>query len=236
VTTTQERMDVGHMSFAIRPMVEGDIEQVTGIERDAFPTLFPLTSFRRELKNRLASYLVVWHGEYLLEHESGVRSEPGSLCDNDNRSFMGRLLAGTRLFRPKGGLTSTNSQQRIAGFLGTWYMTDEAHIVSVGVKTEYRGYGIGELLIIGAVEQAIARSARVVTLEVRVSNHVARNLYAKYGFEEKGLRKAYYTNDREDAVIMTTNPLCLPSYATSFRKLVRAHQERWGHAERLLSP
>ena len=114
-------------------------------------------------------------------------------------------------------------------------MVDEAHIVSVGVRREYRGHGLGELLLIGAIEQAMARRARVVTLEVRPSNNVARNLYRKYGFSDRGRRKGYYTDDGEDAIIMTTEPIFLQSYREQFRGLVRGHERRWGGAERVLA-
>ena len=114
-------------------------------------------------------------------------------------------------------------------------MTDEAHIVSIGVRRGFRGKGVGELVLIGAIEQAMVRNARVVTLEVRISNHIAQNLYRKYGFEERGIRKGYYTDDREDALIMTTDPIHVPPYPEKLRGLIHAHEQRWGRAERLLS-
>ena len=71
----------------------------------------------------------------------------------------------------------------------------------------YQRRGIGELLLIACVELAILRNADVVTLEVRVSNTLAQNLYKKYGFEIVGTRKKYYTDDHEDAFIMTTGKI-----------------------------
>ena len=111
-------------------------------------------------------------------------------------------------------------------------MVDEAHVVSVGVRTSDRGRGIGELLLIGALERAMSRTAAVMTLEVRASNWVAINLYRKYGFEQRGVRKAYYVDNREDALIMTTEPILRPEYREFFVALEREHATRWGAAER----
>ena len=114
-------------------------------------------------------------------------------------------------------------------------MVEEAHIVSVGVRSEYRRLGIGELLVIGAIEQAMEKPMKAVTLEVRVSNDVALNLYDKYDFQQRGVRKGYYTDDREDAYIMTTDSIQTSEYASQFYQLVQAHELRWGSSERILS-
>ena len=114
----------------------------------------------------------------------------------------------------------------IAGFVGVWHMVDEAHIVSIGVRTEYRGLGLGELLLLSAIEQSLDHELRRVTLEVRVSNHVAQNLYKKYGFTERGLRKGYYTDDREDALIMTTPLILTETYKARLRDLAAAYEAR----------
>ena len=133
------------------------------------------------------------------------------------------------------GSRSGPGQDFIAGFLGIWYMLDEAHIVSVGVRNRYRRFGIGEMLLIAAIEQAMARRAAVVTLEVRSSNRAAINLYRKYGFSEKGVRKGYYADNREDALIMTTEPIQHPDYRGFFVELEREHRRRWGVAERTIA-
>ena len=116
----------------------------------------------------------------------------------------------------------------MAGFVGLWYVADEVHIVSIGVRSEYRGLGLGEMLLISAIEQARQMKTRVMTLEVRMSNYVAQNLYKKYGFTRRGVRKGYYTDNREDALIMTSTPLGTDDYARSFRALSIAHEHRWG--------
>ena len=231
---TQVQPKTKSMLFALRPLEERDLAQSAEIEREAFPALFPPTSFGRELKNRMARYLVAWRRDDIVEGGMLAPRAPDRAPEDDRKPLFGRLVDGARSFWPWRYAALEPGQQFLVGFAGTWYMRDEAHIVSVGVKRDYRGHGIGELLLIGAIEQAMARRARVVTLEVRVSNDVARNLYGKYGFSERGIRKGYYTDNREDAVIMTTDPIGLPRYPREFRKLVQAHEERWGGAERVL--
>ncbi len=221
------------LPFGVRPMAERDLPQLAEIERDAFPTLFPPTSFRREMRNRLANYLVAWRRDGALETDSSV--EDGAHRGDDARPRISRLLSSARSVWTRRYTTWEPGQDFLAGFVGTWYMDDEAHVVSVGVRTEYQSQGIGELLLIAAIEHAMARSARVVTLEVRVSNTSAKSLYKKYGFSAKGIRKRYYTDNREDALIMTTEPIQVPPYPAQFETLVRDHKRRWRHAERLLS-
>ena len=210
------------MRFRLRQLTAPDISQVAEIEVEAFPTLFPPTSFNREIKNRLANYLVV--SKPLLEN--------GSPQHGESRS----LISGNILVRKAHSLWTgndgTDSHDFIAGFMGTWYMVDQAHIVSVCVRRSHRGRGLGELLLIGAIEHAVAQNATVLTLEVRPSNVIARNLYKKYGFIDCGLRKSYYSDNREDAIIMTTNQIQETAFTERFQELEGEHQERWGKYNR----
>ena len=221
------------MPFAIRPLKVADITQSAEIEREAFPSLFPPTSFRRELGKRNASYLVAWRSSDVQGYSSPTPGTSKYRGDR-GRGLVTALLGGARgmLNGSRSGLE--RSREFIAGFVGTWYMVDEAHIVSVGVRSTYRGRGIGELLLIGAIEQAMDRQAAAVTLEVRPSNWIAINLYHKYGFQERGLRKSYYSDNREDALIMTTDPIQHPDYRDPFLELQSEHGQRWGNAERVL--
>ena len=221
------------MPFAVRPMEEGDISQSAEIESDAFPNLFPSTSFRRELQNKVANYFVACRN--VIGDDSNAPALPASPADAGPRPLIARLLRNARNLGPGRPSSWETEQGFIAGFLGTWYMVDEAHIISFGVRSTYRGRGIGELLLIAAIEHAMARRAKVVTLEVRVSNHVASNLYLKYGFKERGIRKGYYADNREDAIIMTTDTIHGPQYPERIAQLIRAHGRRWGETSRVLS-
>jgi [ribosomal protein S18]-alanine N-acetyltransferase len=99
------------------------------------------------------------------------------------------------------------SDGRVVGYGGIWLMADEAHITTFAVDPDWRRRGIGERLLLALLDLAIARNAHEATLEVRLSNLPARRLYEKYGFRPVGLRPRYYSDDNEDALIMTTEAL-----------------------------
>jgi ribosomal-protein-alanine N-acetyltransferase len=88
-----------------------------------------------------------------------------------------------------------------------WMVVDEVHISTIAIANAWRGKRLGELLLIELIQIGITRGGVMATLEVRVSNQVAQALYAKLDFEVVGFRKAYYTDNRENALIMTVEPL-----------------------------
>ncbi|MFP5341614.1 MAG: ribosomal protein S18-alanine N-acetyltransferase [Candidatus Limnocylindria bacterium] len=96
---------------------------------------------------------------------------------------------------------------QVVGYGGMWLMVDEAHITTFAIHPAWRRQRIGERLLLAFLDLAVARSAHEATLEVRLSNLPARRLYEKYGFRPVGLRPRYYSDDNEDALIMTTEPL-----------------------------
>jgi ribosomal-protein-alanine N-acetyltransferase len=93
-----------------------------------------------------------------------------------------------------------------------WLMVDEAHITTFAVHPAWRRQRIGERLLLAFLDLAADRRAREATLEVRLSNLAARRLYEKYGFRPVGLRPRYYSDDGEDALIMTTEPIAEPRF------------------------
>ena len=99
----------------------------------------------------------------------------------------------------------------VVGFAGLWVMVDEAHVTTFAVDPGWRRRGVGERLLLALLDIAVARRAREATLEVRLSNVPARRLYEKYGFRPVGIRPRYYSDNGEDALIMTTDPLDSPS-------------------------
>jgi ribosomal-protein-alanine N-acetyltransferase len=108
---------------------------------------------------------------------------------------------------------------RVVGFGGIWLMVDEAHITTFAVAPGWRRRRIGERLLLALLDQAIRRRATDATLEVRLSNLAARRLYEKYGFRPVGLRPRYYSDDNEDALIMTTEPLATPAMRARIDRL-----------------
>ena len=96
---------------------------------------------------------------------------------------------------------------RVVGFAGLWLMVDEAHITTFGVHPDWRRQGIGRRMLVALFDLAWELRAARMTLEVRASNLGAQGLYAELGFEVTGRRVAYYSDDGEDALVMTTPAL-----------------------------
>ena len=101
-------------------------------------------------------------------------------------------------------------RDRVVGFGGIWLMVDEAHITTFGVHPSHRRQGIGRRLMLDLAEVAIQLGSARMTLEVRFSNLAAQGLYRSFGFRVSGRRVAYYSDDGEDALVMTTPDLAGP--------------------------
>jgi ribosomal-protein-alanine N-acetyltransferase len=111
------------------------------------------------------------------------------------------------------------AEGRIVAYGGMWLMVDEAHITTFAVHPAWRRQRLGERLLLAFLDLAKDRHAREATLEVRLSNVAARRLYEKYGFRPVGLRPRYYSDNNEDALIMTTLPLADPAQRARVERL-----------------
>ncbi len=212
----------------VRPMQVGDIAQVMEVERQSFPSMWPATAFKRELEhNRLARYLAVV--ERRAESPAGGQPRPTVAA----RSGLGRFLGGLRQVLAGDGMLPPPEEREelVVGFVGIWLLVDEAHIVTIAVRDSHRRRGVGELLLIAAIETALRERQSVVTLECRVSNAAALRLYKKYGFEQVGLRRRYYSDNQEDGYILTAAGIDTPSYGRRFQRLRDEHRERWEEYE-----
>jgi ribosomal-protein-alanine N-acetyltransferase len=127
-------------------------------------------------------------------------------------------LRGNRLAR----YIVARAGDRVVGFAGLWLMVDEAHVTTFGVHPDWRRQGIGRQLLLNLAELSSAIGARRMTLEVRVSNEAAQALYRGFGFELAGRRARYYTDDGEDALVMTTPALD----DARMREVLAAERER----------
>ncbi len=96
-------------------------------------------------------------------------------------------------------------REELVAFAGIWLVLDEGHIANVAVRPEYRGQGLGKLLMQRVIADCLAQGISWITLEVRESNQQARRLYQRLGFGLAGRRKGYYTLPNEDALVMTLN-------------------------------
>ena len=216
------------MDVEIRRMTTDDIDQVIEIEREAFAPLFMGASLKRDVNNKYARYLVAFQPVAAHDNPDPVSDvSPQTPVEGGDESLWGRMVKGVRGM--VGRQPAADSQARdIAGYVGLWFQGNETHITEIAVREELRGNGIGELLLIGSVRVALEHGSTVLTLEARISNFIAQRLYEKYGFREVGIRKNYYSDNREDAVIMTTSPIHTVDYREKFRQLQEAYMVRWG--------
>ncbi|MEE2701389.1 MAG: ribosomal protein S18-alanine N-acetyltransferase [Chloroflexota bacterium] len=220
------------MDFYVRPMHSEDVPQVTQIEREAFATTWPPTAFRRELGNRMSRYLVV-----SAEADGYKLGESGPVLQSlvPPAAWVQRMVEGVKnLFGVPPEIINLE-QEFVAGYVGIWFIVDEAHITSIAVREPLRRTGLGELLVMASVELAMVRRAQRVTLEARISNEPAHALYEKYGFKKINIRKRYYSDNGEDAYIMTVDSILSPSYQRKFEELVTLYNRRRGEAKRILA-
>jgi ribosomal-protein-alanine N-acetyltransferase len=193
-------------------MTMSDVPRVIEIERLAYPSTWPPSAYRKELQdNRWAHYIVVRDKHILEERIVGSQDTEKT---RKSRLFPLSLLSN----RPVATVPSPELASSI-GFAGLWLMVDEAHVTTIAMHPEHRGHGLGELLLVSLIEISYNIGAKWVTLEVRVSNFTAQNLYRKYGFREAGVRHRYYSDNQEDALIMWTDEINSPAYKQKFLEL-----------------
>lgn len=214
------------LGFVIETMRLSDIAQVMEIEKRSFPTAWPASAYRREIQqNRLARYVVALDTDPVPSTLTGTIRAPASA------SVVRRLASGMQRMVQGTVAPSDLSQGRalgrqVAGYLGLWLMVDEAHITTIATGPPYRGKGLGEYLLVAGFEIAADMQANVVTLEVRVGNLPAIRLYEKYSMRQVGIRKNYYTDTHEDALIMTSEDIRSPEFQLRFRQLKARNRER----------
>jgi [ribosomal protein S18]-alanine N-acetyltransferase len=200
--------------YVIDQMTMSDVARVIEIERLAYPSTWPPSAYRKELQdNRWAHYIVL--------RDKGIVEERATVPAQENgkprRIFPLSLLPNRQTMT-----ISTPDLASIIGFAGLWLMVDEAHITTIAMHPNYRRRGLGELMLVKLIEIAYTIHAKWVTLEVRVSNYSAQNLYRKYGFREAGLRHHYYSDNQEDALIMWTEEIHALAYRQRFQELKTA--------------
>jgi ribosomal-protein-alanine N-acetyltransferase len=205
------------VTYSIRPMAKEDIGQVNEIDREAFPTQWPPPNYNQEMKNKIAHYLVAYDNTKILSGSPPVHEKQPN---KTSWLFPWKKHALAIEIPPP--------EYYIVGFAGIWMLTDEAHITNLAVRGEYRRKGLGELLLIALIDLADELKARFMTLEVRASNLVAQSLYSKNGFVEMGVRRGYYIDNREDAIIMSTDALSSPAFKEHIGQLREALKKKLG--------
>ena len=170
--------------IAIRAMTRGDVRAVRRLERAAYGSANPRTAFERELRNGLAGYLVAVDAA-----EDAVQpARRGPVA------WLRRRL-GIREGPP------------ILGFAGAWYTHEQLHLVTIAVDPRAQRRGIGLALVRAVRELAIEAELDSIALEVRASNEGAIRLYEQCGFRRAGRLRNYYSDNREDAIVMLLDGL-----------------------------
>jgi len=216
-------------AYHIRSMAERDIPQALEIDLDAFPSQWPhptLNSFHHELRNKLAHYIVICRGSAAAAGDNGHRV----IGLKEVLFYLRQLFSPDRNLA---GAGSPTAGEHLVGMAGIWMMVDEAHIVTIAVRRSQRHQGLGEWLLLSIIDLSRRMRAKYVTLEVRESNRTAQALYEKYGFTRAGTRRKYYSDNGEDALIMTTCELNSPSYLERLQRLRQEHHARWSHCAAL---
>ncbi len=173
----------------LRPMTLTDIAQVTVLDKMSFPSPWPARTYEYEIADNDRARMFVLEPADLPPPPNGHR-----------RSWWERMLG-------LDGKDGWHRHVRLCGFSGMWHIAEEAHISTIAVHPQWRGRKLGELLVWSMLRQGLRQGAKQMTLEVRVSNTIAQNLYKKYGFDVMGLRKGYYRDNHEDAYMMAVQRL-----------------------------
>ena len=137
-----------------------------------------------------------------------------SVLDIERRSFRAPWSAGTFLAEMKNEWArlrvAVDARRFIVGYINYWLVADEVHLLNIATHPDSRQHGIARRLVEQMFEEGRSNGARLATLEVRVSNDAAIQLYKSFGFETVAVRVKYYVEDNEDALVMLA-PLCAPN-------------------------
>jgi ribosomal-protein-alanine N-acetyltransferase len=191
---------MGQGFFRVEPMTLEDVEQVAKIEQEAFTAPWPARAFRYEILENEQSTMLV------------VRPAPhGSRLAHEFLSAFG--IGKPRL---------------VLGYGGFWLLVDEVHISTLAVHSQWRGRGLGELLLISLLDRGLDLGGIRSTLEVRVSNRAAQELYQRVGYQIVSRQKRYYADNNEDAYIMVAPDIrgaAFQSHLRERRELLRSRME-----------
>lgn len=138
-----------------------------------------------------------------------IRSmEPPDLdyvCGLEESSFLSpwtKNMLEEELYNLNAHYTVIEVNNKIVGYGGFWKVIDEGHITNIAVHPHYRSLGYGKAIVSALIQKAKDLDIIAMTLEVRVSNEIAVSLYEEFGFVSSGIRKKYYQDNNEDALIM----------------------------------
>lgn len=119
------------------------------------------------------------------------------------KSFRFELTENPSTLALVAEVVSADTNTLVIGMSIVWLVIDEAHIATIAIHPEFRGFGYGKKLLAETLRQSIQRGAIMATLEVRENNLLAQQMYTKFGFMIVGRRPRYYKDNNEDAILMT---------------------------------
>jgi ribosomal-protein-alanine N-acetyltransferase len=194
-------------TYRLRHMHLEDIPQVVRIDEASFPSSWSPRTYQFEISNRDTSQMIVLEMSNLTSRPAGGW-----------RSMVQRWLLNPKI------------TDAIVGYGGCWLIAGEAHISTIAVHPDFRGQGLGELLLVAMLQRGIYLGGEYSVLEVRASNYAAQSLYRKYEYEVVGRRKAYYRDNSEDALLMEIRPLDA-AYQQRLAQRAAALQERLSYTD-----
>ena len=115
-------------------------------------------------------------------------------------------------------LTVVNENNKCVGYMGVWRIIDEAHVTNLAVHPDFQGNCLAHFLILSSLKECYEDKIKYMTLEVRKSNERAKHIYEKFGFKSLGIRKKYYQDNNEDAIIMWTENIFSEKYKEVYNK------------------
>ncbi len=115
--------------------------------------------------------------------------------------------------------TIKNCNNKILAYIGFWQIFEEAHITTLAVHPDFRGLQLAQILLIKLIEECYKNMVKYITLEVRESNYAAISLYEKFLFESIGMRKNYYQDNNENALIMFTRNIWYDKFKNNFNSI-----------------
>lgn len=189
----------------------------------------------KELENSSSVIIVVTRNWSRAEKRKNPReliNQASQKNQTDNRSLVPKFIIKIFDFI----IRTKPPTDYVIGFISLRQVIGEVHIMMLAIRLDERRNGLGELLLIGALQEAVKRKVRTVTLEVQSSNLSAQALYQKYGFIEVGVRKNYYTKN-ENALILTTPNINLDNFKDKLFKSFEVYKFRFNRETvELLSP
>lgn len=197
----------------IEELTEKDLSAVMDIDQECLGGLWTKAGYQREIDSPNSQILIM---KLAREDASSDSHDPNA---TDQTHALSPPIAG-------------EADHNLIGIGCAWFILEEAHITMLAIRPRYRRQGLGQILLITLLQNAMGRQSQWATLEVRTSNHAAQTLYGKLGFINIGQRKQYYQDTKEDALILWNKGLQKQSFHHDLEQLkqstiTRLHHNGW---------